>query len=125
MTQKRPSAKRVHTNASEAKRTNDLDTGIRLVIDGEPYEVRLADVSPTVARKFRAMVGGSPNKTLSMMSDDPDIDTFTDFVLLARLIRGEDVTVDDVSITYADLLSDGFTVETAGAEDVNAEDPES
>lgn len=121
----RPSLAPKHTRASEEKRNNELDSGLRITVDGEAYEVRLGDLSPALAREIRKVTGRSFNALTDLLSEDPDIDVVTDFVWVARRIRGEDVELEDVVVGYAQLLADGFNIERAGTpEPIEDDSPE-
>ncbi|HKY57855.1 MAG TPA: hypothetical protein VJL80_07440 [Aeromicrobium sp.] len=116
----RPSTARKVTPRTEAKREAALDSGLRITIDGEHYDVRLGDITPALARELRSHVGLGPLQLINQTGIDPDIDRLSAFVWLARRLRGERVEFDDVSVTYAQMLSDGFDVGFPEAED----DPE-
>lgn len=120
----RPSLSRAHTRSSEAKRDEALDTGARITIEGEAFEARIGDVTPSIARELRRATGGGFMSLLSTMADDPDVDVVSAFVWVARRIRGEAIALDDVNVTYAQMLADGFDVQEAGAEIVEADDPQ-
>jgi hypothetical protein len=110
-TTSRPSAARKHTRTTEKKATDELEKGIRITLDGEAYEVRLADVTSTLARELRRATGMSFTNLMDEIMTAPDADSIAGFVWLARRLAGEKVDVDDVVITYAQLLSDGFDVD--------------
>lgn len=110
----RPSLERKVTRKTEENRTSQLEAGARITIEGESYEVRMGDMTAPLARELRRQYGGSLQKLITEMSDDPDIDTFATFVWLARRIRGEEVSLDSVEIDYAAILADGFDVSVPG-----------
>lgn len=120
----RPSLARKVTPKSEAKRTEALDEGIRMTVEGETYEVRLGDITPQVARELRRATGGSFNALREELGSDPDIDSISAFVWLARRIRGEILSLDDVAIGYAVILGDGFDVETTDGPEEVGDSPE-
>lgn len=120
---KRPPLARKHTSGTDAKRDEALDTGVRLTIDGEVFEARVGDVTSVIARELRQASGMSFMKLINTVGEDPDIDVVSAFVWVARRIKGEQVAFDDVSVSYSQMLSDGFDVAVAGAEEVD-ENPE-
>ena len=115
MTEQRPSLQRKHTRKSEEQRTAALDVGVKIALDGEEYVVKVGDVTSQLARRFRREVGHSFRHAMDEMSTDPDIDSVAAVVWLARLIRGEDVELDDVAIGYSDL--DRIDMAQSGPED--------
>ena len=116
----RPSTVRKVTRASEEKREAVLDSGLRITIDGKHYDVRLGDVTPNLARELRVSIGMGPLQLINATGIAPDVDLLSAFVWLARRIRGEFVRIEDVSVSYQEMLSDGFDVGFPEAE----EDPE-
>lgn len=114
MSNTRPAVGGKVTRKTEEKRRGALEEGIRLVIEGEPYEVRLGDVSARLARELRRETGHGVYGLLRAVASEPDVDVVAEFVWLARRIRGEQVDLDDVEVSYADLLGDGFDVAVAG-----------
>lgn len=111
----RPSAARKHTRSTDAKRTDALEQGLRITIDGEAYTVRLGDVTSTMTRELRRATGMSFNQVMNLVQTDPDSDVIAAFIWVARRIAGEKVDVDDVVVTYTQLLDDGFDVSLPGA----------
>lgn len=111
----RPSAARKHTRSTDAKRTDALEQGLRITIDGEAYTVRLGDVTSTMTRELRRATGMSFNQVMNLVQTDPDSDVIAAFIWVARRIAGEKVDVDDVVVTYTQLLDDGFDVALPGA----------
>lgn len=103
------------TRKTEEKRKAALDEGLRLVIDGEAFEVRMGDVTSKIARELRRETGHGVYGLIEAVASQPDVDLVAEFVWLARRLRGEVVELDDVEVTYADLLGDDFEVDTAGA----------
>ena len=120
MSNSRPPLNRKHTRKTEENRKAALEEGVKISYEGEEYVVKLGDISAQVARRFRRDVGCSVQAAMNELSTDPDIDSVAALVWLARLLRGEDVELDDVAMTYGDL--DEIEVEQAGAGDEN--DPE-
>lgn len=119
----RPNLARKVTPSSEKNRAAALEQGVRISIDGETYEIRMGDVTPALARELRRNVGKSFNALMDEMGRDPDIDSISEFVWLARRMGGEAVDLDDVEITYRSMLDDGFEIDAAGREVVD-EGPE-
>lgn len=111
---RRPAAAPKVTTSSEKNRENALDQGLRITLDGEAFEVRVGDITSALARDLRAHVGFGPMQLIRQCAVDPDVDLLSAFVWLARRIGGELVRFEDVEVTYAQLLSDGFDVATPG-----------
>ena len=118
MSNTRPPLARQHTRSTEAKRSEELDTGYRFTIDGDVFEARFGDVTPLIARELRANIGMGFMSLLGSLGRDPDIDLVSAAVWVARRIRGEHVAFTDVEVSYAQMFADGFRVDMAGAEDV-------
>lgn len=123
---KRPTTTRKRTRTSEQKRDEQLDTGLALTIDGEKYQARLGDVTPAIARRLRRETGMSFMRLINEFGEDPDVDLLCAFVWVARLIRGDDVELEDVegSIGYAEMLAEGFDVDVAGSSATDGDSPE-
>ncbi len=121
MTTNRPTTARKVTRKTEVNRESALDQGLRISMDGEDFEVRVGDITPTMARELRAKIGFGPMQLIRECSIDPDVDLLSAFVWLARRIAGELVRFEDVEVTYAQLLSDGFDVSTPGKADPDPE----
>jgi hypothetical protein len=113
-TPSRPTAARKVTRKTEESRESALDQGLRIVLDGETFDVRLGDITSPMARELRSKLGCGPMQLIGQLAVDPDVDLLSAFVWLARRIAGEMVRFDDVEVTYAQLLSDGFDVSTPG-----------
>lgn len=111
---RRPAAAPKVTTSSEKNRENALDQGLRITLDDEAFEVRVGDITSALARDLRAHVGFGPMQLIRQCAVDPDVDLLSAFVWLARRIGGELVRFEDVEVTYAQLLSDGFDVATPG-----------
>lgn len=121
----RPSTTRKHTRTTEKNATSELEKGLKITLDGEVYEVRLADVTSTLARELRRGIGMSFTQLMDEVMTAPDADSIAGFVWLARRIAGEKVDVDDVIVTYAQLLDEGFDVDVPDRRDEKATgDPE-
>lgn len=123
MTTTRPSLDRKDTRKTKERRNEELDQGLRITLDGEVYEVRVGDVTPEIARGVRQHHGVSFMRLMDQLVQDPDVDAIAAFVWTARRLRGEAVDFEDVTVTYAQLLSDGFDVDVPGAPSEDA-DPE-
>jgi hypothetical protein len=121
-TTSRPASRKV-TRTTEANREDALEQGIRITLDGESYEVRLADVTPALTRELRRSTGMSFNQLMREVTTDPDLDSLAGFVWMARRIAGDTVEVDDVVVTYAQLLDEGFEVALPGKRSED-DDPE-
>lgn len=104
----RPSTTRKVTRKTKDSRQAALDSGMRIEIDGEGYEVRLGDITPSVARELRREFGMGPQSFLATMGADPDVDLLAGFIWLARRIRGEYVDLETVmeGVGYETLLKD-------------------
>lgn len=114
----RPSLAPKVTRQTEKKRINDVESGVRVKLDGEIYEVRYGDVTSEIIRELRRHAGYGFNGLAAAMKVDPDVDIIATFVWLARRVAGEDVAFHDVVVSYRQLMED-FDVEAVGAEDVN------
>lgn len=119
----RPSTARKHTRTTESKRADGLEQGLRITIDGQAFEVRLGDVTSTVTRELRRATGMSFNQVMNLVQTDPDSDVIAAFIWIARRLAGEQIDVDDVVVTYAQILDDGFDVDLPGKRQED-EDPE-
>lgn len=122
-TPSRPSTARKHTRTTDKKQDDALEQGIRITLDGEVYEVRLGDVTSNLARELRRGTGMALQQLLAEITTSPDLDSIASFVWLARRIAGERVEIDDVSVTYAQLLDEGFEVDLPGKRE-DADSPE-
>ena len=109
-TAKRPSAARKHTRSTEESRADANEQGLKISLDGEVYEVRLGDVTSNLTRELRRGTGISFNQLMREVTTDPDVDSIAGFVWLARRIAGEKVEIEDVVVTYTQLLGDDFEV---------------
>lgn len=111
---RRPSAARKVSKSSEKNREDALDQGLRITLEGEAFEVRVGDITSSMARELRSHLGFGPMQLIRQCAVDPDVDLLSAFVWLARRIGGELVRFEDVEVTYAQLLGDGFDVATPG-----------
>lgn len=121
--QKRPSAARKHTTSTDTNRADAFEQGIRITLDGEAYEVRLGDVTSSLARELRRGTGMSLNQLMAEIVTDTDIDSIASFIWLARRLQGEKVDIDDVVVKYKQVLDEGFKVELPDKREA-ADDPE-
>lgn len=122
----RPSLQKKHTRKTEEARQAGLDAGLRIVIGDEPYEVRLGDISPSLARDVRREFQMGPQKFLATMAADPDVDLLAGFMWIARRIRGEYVDLETVmdSVGYQTLLDNDIEFDSTGPEEVGELPPE-
>lgn len=94
---------------------------VSVVIDGETYSARFADVDPLTAAECRKVLGFSVRQLFQYCAEDPDLDVVAGLIWIARRQRGEK------KVTYAECseglswLSD-FDVVPISDED---EDPDS
>lgn len=107
----RPSLNRKVTPRSEQGREEALNKGLAVSIDGRRYEVRVGEVSSKLARELRGYVGIGPLQLIASCATNPDIDLLAAFVWLARRCDGEVVAFDDVTVTYGQMLGDGFDMD--------------
>ena len=119
----RPTAARKHTRTTETNRADAMDQGLKITLEGEVYEVRLGDVTSNLTRELRRATGMSFNQLMREVTTDPDVDSIAGFVWMARRIAGEKVDIEDVVVTYAQLLGDDFEVEVPDARK-GGDDPE-
>lgn len=122
MTASRP-ASRKHTARTETKRDEAMESGLKITLEGEVYEVRLGDVTSNLTRELRRGTGMSFNQLMREVTTDPDVDSIAGFVWLARRIAGERVDIEDVVVTYTQLLGDDFEVDVPGSR-AGGDDPE-
>jgi hypothetical protein len=124
----RPALNRKVTRSTEQKRKQALEQGLVITIDDERYEVRVGDVTPSMARDLRRETGFGTFGLLQAMTSRQglDIDIIQSFMWLARRISGEyGVQLDDCVFDYNVMLDDKrFTLEDGPAKD-DAEDGES
>lgn len=121
MSNTRPTTARKVTRTSEKAREDALDMGLRVTLEGEVFEVRVGDVTSSMARELRTRLGFGPMQLIKQTAIDPDIDLLSAFVWLARRIKGEMVSFDSVEVSYAQLLGDGFDVALPGGEEPDPE----
>lgn len=118
----RPSIQRKHTRSTDAKAEAELDSGLRISLDGDVFEVRLGDINSALTRELRQKSGMGFNQLMHLAASDPDTDIIAAFVWVARRLRGEDVEFDDVVVTYSQLLDD-FDIDMPGKRE-DADSPE-
>lgn len=118
-TAKRPSLAPKVTRGTEENRASALDQGVKITVDGEDFTVRVGDVTPALARELRQNYGGSFNKLQHELSTDPDIDSISTMVWLARRVNGETVDHGEVGVTYSQVFGDDFDIAVAGREEVD------
>lgn len=114
----RPNLARKVTPKSEANRESALDQGVRMVVDGVEYVVRLGDMTSPIAREFRRNYGASFNALQEELGGDPDLDSIAAFMWLAKRLAGEVLDFDEVTVSYGQMLSEGFEITVAGPSEV-------
>lgn len=117
----RPTTARKVTRKTEEKRTSEHETGIRIVIDGEAHEVRLGDLTPSIALELRQQVGFSFLHLCQLINVDSDIDLVAAVVWLSARVKGEAVRFADVSVTYDQMLADDFELGETDVESVDGD----
>jgi hypothetical protein len=110
----RPTAARKHTRTTKAKREDELNAGLKVILDGETYVVRQGDMTSRIERELRREYGGSFESLKRELGNDPGSDSIATFIWLARRVAGEHVTLDDVEVSYADILDGDLDVDLAG-----------
>lgn len=86
----RPSTARKTTPKTEAKRKQEIDgEAIAIRINGEVYTVNRQDISGLTDVQFRRHTGISVTGLIRQLYDDPSLDTFAGFIVLAKLLRGD------------------------------------
>lgn len=117
----RPSTARKVTRKTKDARQEALDSGMKITIEGESYEVRMGDITPSIAREVRQEFGFGPQRFIATLASDPDVDLLAGFIWLARRIRGEYVDLDTVmgGVSYASLLGDDVEFDTTGPEELD------
>lgn len=113
-TASRPSAARKQTTSTQSKRDDELNQGVQITLDGETYVVRVGDMTSRIERDLRREYGGSFERLKGELSSDPGADSIATFIWLARRVAGEQVALDDIELTYADILNGDLDVELAG-----------
>jgi hypothetical protein len=114
MSNTRPSAARKHTRTTKSKREDELNAGLQITLDGETYVVRQGDMTSRIERELRREYGGSFEALKRELGTDPGSDSIATFIWLARRVAGEQVTLDDVELSYADMLEGDLDVDLAG-----------
>lgn len=125
--QNRPSLARKDTRTAKGKRDAALDEGVRLIVDGEVYEVRAGDLNALESRELRRQVGMTFPQLVDDLDRAPDIDLIAALMWLARRLRGErDVTFEDVASEVGYDVMEDIEIDRPGAEDLEeaAADPE-
>lgn len=98
----RPSTVRKDTRKTKESQQAILEQGIRLTVGEDVHEVRLGDVDAATERKFRRAYGLPVLGLMEEFNDAPGLDTFAALIWLSRILKGEDIELDDVPFTYAD-----------------------
>lgn len=120
-TAKRPTTARKVTAKTEANRKALLEGGIRITFDGEAHEIRLGDITDQHESRLRKAWGGSFTKLQAELEDDPGLDTFKALIWFCRIVGGDDVEFDGMSIGLD--AADALDVEILDGSEVQP-DPE-
>ena len=119
----RPSLAPKVTRGTEDKRADVLNFGIAMTlpVEGgvEEFSLRIGELTSPIARELRANYGGSFEMLVTELLAVPGIDTIATFVWLCRRVRGEQIGLDDVLVSYEQMFSDDFQVTLADAEELN------
>lgn len=107
----RPTTARKVTRKTEERRRSALESGLRVKVDGEDFEVRFGDVTSALSAELRRHIGVGPLQLIASVANSPEPDLIGAFLWLARRCRGEDVEFGAVSITLAQIFSDDFEVD--------------
>lgn len=111
----RPTLARKDTRKSKEARQAALERGVRIKVGENVYEVRLGDITPVLARRFRKEVGSPFSEVMDELETGrTDIDSIGAVIWMAQLLRGDDVGFDEVEFGYADI--DDLDVELADGE---------
>lgn len=114
----RPPLARQHTRKTEAKRTDALDQGVSIELDGEVYEVRAGDLTAVHSRMLRRECGVSFVQLMDELTTACDIDSIAVVIWLARRLRGEElVSYEDVANGIDYSIQDRIVVKGTEAED--------
>lgn len=109
----RPSLQRKDTRKTADTRRAALEQGVRITIDDVVHEIRLGDITPVLARRFRTEYGAPFSTVLDELETSTDIDTIAGVLWMSRLLAGDDVAFDEIAFGYGDL--DGLAVEEVDA----------
>ena len=123
----RPTLAKKRTRETEGNRKQALEQGVRITIDGESYEVRHGDLTGLYSARLRRESGYSFRRLTELMDTDPDLDVIGTVVWLARVVRGDAVSLDEVlaGLGYGMLNDDEFDVQLiTDPEEVDPADPE-
>jgi hypothetical protein len=101
-----------------------LSQGYRLTIDGEVHEAQLGDVTPAIARELRRATGFGFLGLMRALATDADVDLVSAAVWVARRVAGDPVAFEEVEVTYAQMLGDGFEVAVAESDKADPPSPE-
>lgn len=117
----RPSLAPKHTRKTEAKRSDALDQGIRIELDGEVYEVRSGDLTAVHSRMLRRECGVSFVQLMEELETACDIDSIAIVIWLARRLRGEElISYEDVANGIDYSIQDRMVIKNTEAEDVDS-----
>lgn len=123
-TANRPSTARKHTRTTEQNRSDALDQGAKITVDGEEYVVRAGDLSALDSRALRKEVGVSFIQLIDELTTNADIDSIAAIMWLARRIKGEaTLRYETVAAEVGYDVLDTIKFAEPGAEDAST-DPE-
>lgn len=118
----RPTLQRKDTRKSKEARQAALEQGVTIKVGEDSYEVRLGDITPILARRFRKEVGSPFSEVMSELeTGSSDIDSIAAVIWMAQLLRGDEIRFDEVDFGYGDI--EDLEVETA-TDDAEDEGPE-
>lgn len=116
------------TKRSADEKRQALEQGLRITLDGRQYEVRFGDVTPAISRELRAATGMGWAQMTGLLMSDPDVDLLQAFVWVARRLKGERLSIDDVEMSYEDVIDivqrndiEAVTADDAGGDDEGPE----
>lgn len=119
----RPALQRKDTRKTKEKRNAALDSGVKVIFSGEEHQVRLGDITPLHARRFRREYGCSFTALMEELSEAPDIDSVAALVWMSRIVAGDEgASFEDVQFSYADL--DDLDVQVVEDDAAGDESPE-
>lgn len=102
---KRPNLVRQSAQAQK-KRTEALDEGLTITVDGTAYTVVQGDLTSLDTMALRRETGYSFRRLLEAFRDDPDVDLIAALVWLSRRVQGERM------LSFAEVADEiGYDVE--------------
>ena len=100
----RPTLARKDTRKSREARQAALEQGVRIKVADAVYEVRLGDITPVLARRFRKEVGSPFSEVMDELETGrTDIDSIGAVIWMAQLLRGDEGGFDEVEFGYGDI----------------------